>query len=138
VSFRETRSRPRRDLPDWSGEAEEQVYALLEEARLRCEQLKAAAHTEPDRSSLREIHRELGLAGWLASSELAVDRRLALLDSARQQSTTAMLHPAHSPHAVATIAILAEDALVNTDQAEHMHDAHLHLLSAMALLGRHL
>jgi hypothetical protein len=137
MSFREMRSRPRRDLRDWSGEDEEQVYTLLEEARLRCEQLRAAADTEPDRRSLREIHRELGLAGWHASSELDRDRRLGLLDSARQQSTTAMLHPAHSPHAVATVAILAEDALTGTDQTEHMHLAHLHLLSAMGLLAHH-
>jgi hypothetical protein len=138
LSFREIRSRLSRDLPDWPGETEEQVYALLEEARLRCEQLSAAAHAERDRMSLREIHRELGLAGWRASSELAVDRRLALLDSAHQQSTTAMLHPAHSPHAVATVAILAEDALLGTEQTEHMHGAHLHLLSAMQLLAGHL
>ncbi|MFZ0385232.1 MAG: hypothetical protein WAL22_06195 [Solirubrobacteraceae bacterium] len=137
MSFREIRSRPHRDLPDWSQESEEQVYALLEEARLRCEQLRAAAHTEPDRLSLREIHRELGLASWYAGSELDRDRRLALLDNARQQSTRAMLHPAHSPHVVATVAILAEDALLGADQPKHMHGAHVHLLNAMALLAHH-
>jgi len=136
MSFGEINSRPAHDLLDLPQEGEEQAYTLLEEARLRCEQLTA---DEPeDRVSLRKIHRELGLAGWLASSELAPDRRLALLDNAHQRSTTALLHPAQSPHALATAAITADDALADTEQTEHLHLAHLHLLCAMGLLAHHL
>jgi hypothetical protein len=138
LSFREVHSRPSRDLPDWSENDQERAYALLEEARLRCEQYMAGRHTDADRVSLREIHRELGLAGWQAGTELDVNRRLALLDGARQRSTTAMFHPAQSSHALVAAAIIAEDALADTQWNEHLHLARLHLLCAMGLLASHL
>ena len=138
MSSRELGFRPRRDLLDGPGDGEELAYVLLEEARLRCEQLIAAARSESDRASRREMHRELGMAGWLASSEIDVDRRLALLDRAHQQSTTALTHPAHSPHALAGAVISAEDALSGIEQTEALHLAHLHLLGAMGLLAHQL
>jgi hypothetical protein len=66
MSVREIHAQPRGGLSDWPGQDDEHVYALVEEARLRCEQLTALASTESARCSAREIHHELGLAGWLA------------------------------------------------------------------------
>ncbi|MFZ0385866.1 MAG: hypothetical protein WAL22_09390 [Solirubrobacteraceae bacterium] len=123
---------------DWPGHDDGHVYTLLEEARLRCEEL-TLARTGPTRGSLREIHHELGMAGWHAGSALDCDRRLALLAGAHQRSTTAaMLHPPGTPHALAAVAIIADDALSGTPQTDDMHLAHLHLLSAMGLLANHL
>jgi hypothetical protein len=49
-----------------------------------------------------------------------------------------MLHPPRTPHALAAVAIIADDALSGTAQTDHMHLAHRHLLSAMGLLANHL
>jgi hypothetical protein len=115
------------DPGDHAADDQELIYALLEEARLRWEQL-VCGRADPDGVSLCELHRELGLAGWLASSEIDPGRRLALLAGARQRSTTAiMLHPADSPHALVVVAIIADDVLTEIDQSERLHLAQLHL-----------
>ncbi len=128
------------DAPDKSGERS--VYALLEEARLRCEGLAAEARTESERASLRVIHNELGMAGLLASSGLEPDQRLALLAVAHQQSMRPILHTADAAHALAGTAISAEDVigqdLMTAGLSDHMHLAHLHLLRAEELLAAHL
>jgi hypothetical protein len=118
------------------------AYALLEEARLRCEQLFARAGTESERAVLSLIHKELGMAGWLASSEIDPDRRLALLTTAHLRSRRRLLHASTPAQALAGTAISAEDAvaegLADAGQSDHMHLAHVHLLRAQELLAAHL
>jgi hypothetical protein len=62
---------------------EESAYALLESARLRCEQL--GARELPEGSWLRALHRELGLAGYLVSARIPSDRRGEVLAGARSR-----------------------------------------------------
>jgi hypothetical protein len=128
------------DTHDESGGAS--AYMLLEEARLRCERLTAQAGTEAEYASLRRIHRELGMAGWLASTGIDASRRLALLSSARRRSTQPMPYASNSTHALAGTTISAEDAigrsLTATQDSDHMHLAHLHVLHAEELLSDHL
>jgi hypothetical protein len=121
--------------------ADEQAYALVEEARLRCEQLRAEASRDPKRHALRAIHHQLGMAGWAASAELPPQRRQAVLRDAHRHSVRPMRHPV-AEHALAEVVIEAEDALAaglgHAQQGEHLDLAHAHLLHAMDLLHAHL
>jgi hypothetical protein len=141
VSFRETRSRVGGEDPGQAREGDERAYVLLEEARLRCERLGLEARTDAERISMELIHKELGMAGWLASSEIDSGRRLELLATAHDRSTETMLQPPKN-HALAGVASSAEDAvaegLAGSGQSDHMHLAHLHLLRALELLAGHL
>ena len=78
------------------------------------------------------------MAGWLISSRLDPVRRLALLAAAHLHATTPTLHPRHV-HALAAVVIEGEDAVVASltrdTNSDHMHLAHLRLLSAMELLA---
>lgn len=123
-------------------EQADHVYVRLEEARLRCEKLAAQTATEDECSSLRQLHRELGMAGWLASTEIDSNQRLWLLDTARRRSRL-QVWDVRASHALAAAMILAEDALAHALTTEnlpsdHMHLAHLHLLHAEELLHAHL
>jgi hypothetical protein len=116
------------------------AYVLLEEARLRCEDLIAHAVTARERSSLGQIHRELGMAGWIISAEIESGQRLQLLAGARDRSRRPVLN---AGNALASAALLAEDALTRgLAQEDPLSDqlqlAHLHLLDAEALLHDHL
>lgn len=138
MSLRETHPPARSDGPGQTGDA----YVRLEEARLRCEHLAAQAATEHQRGSLRGIHRELGMAGWLASSGLDSDQRLWLLGTARRRSQRPVLGTTNAIHALAATTIRAEDAVARNlstgDPSDELHLAHLHLLHAEELLHTHL
>lgn len=129
------------DPPGSAYAADEQAYALVEEARLRCEQLQAEAARSPKRHALRAIHYQLGMAGWVASTELPPQRRQAVLRDAHQQSVRPMRHPV-AEHALTEVVIEAEDTLAaglgHDEQSEHLDLAHAHLLRAMDLLHAHL
>lgn len=129
------------NLPCWTDTEDEGAYALVEEARLRCEQLQAEASHDLERNALRAIHHQLGMAGWAASTELQPQRRHAVLRDAHHQSVRPMRHPV-AEHALAEVLIDAEDALAaglgRDQQGEHLHLAHIHLLHAMDLLHAHL
>ncbi len=118
--------------------SEDQAYVLVEQARLRCEEFHRSVGTDAERLALEQIHRELGMAGWLISSTLDPVRRLSLLATAHVQATIATPHPRHA-HALAAIVIEGEDAVVaaltRDTGSDHMHLAHLHLLCAMELLA---
>lgn len=140
VSLRELDT-PRESAPGRLGEGDELAYALLEEARLRCQELAVEAAVETARVSLRRVHRELGMAGWLTSSELDQDRRLALLAGAHQRSRRRMMD-LDQTYALAGVMVCGEDVLAETltddGHSGHLHLAHVHLLQAMGLLADHL
>lgn len=117
---------------------DEHAYVLVEQARLRCEHFRSSVGTGTERLALEQIHRELGMAGWLISSPLDSVRRLSLLAAAHLQATIPTLHPRQA-HTLAAVVIEGEDAVVATlmhdTGSDHMHLAHLHLLYAMELLA---
>jgi hypothetical protein len=117
---------------------DEHAYMLVEQARLRCEDFHDSVGTRTERLVLEQIHRELGMAGWLISSPLDRLRRLPLLAEAHLQATIPRLHPRQA-HTLAAVVIEGEDAvlaaLLHDTGGDHMHLAHLHLLYAMELLA---
>jgi Tfp pilus assembly protein PilW len=141
VTARPTPAQLLSDPPDSAHAADGQAYALVEEARLRCEQLQAEVSRDPKRHALRAIHRQLGMAGWAASTELPPHRRQAVLRDAHHQSVRPMRHPVPE-HALTEVVIEAEDALAaglgHDQQSEHLHLARAHLLHAMDLLHAYL
>lgn len=117
-------------------ERDARAYVLVEEARLRCEALQAAACREERRSELRRLHRHLGLAGLYASSNLPSRTRSALLARVHDRcermsvaSTGGLLRTTRSA-ARAVRRSLAKDG-----PAEHMELARLHLSRAMEFLA---
>jgi hypothetical protein len=74
------------------------AYVRLEEARLRCERLAAQASTEADYVSLRRIHRELGMAGWLAGNRCGPSARAAEQRAATIHATDAVRLKPNSTH----------------------------------------
>jgi hypothetical protein len=117
---------------------DQHAYVLVEQARLRCERFQQSVATDAERFALEQIHRELGMAGWLISSTLDPVRRLSLLAAAHLLATTPAVHHIRA-HALAAIVIEGEDAVVaaltRDTGSDHMHLAHLHLLCAMELLA---
>ena len=117
---------------------DQQAYVLVEQARLRCEHFHGNAGADAERFALEQIHRELGMAGWMISSTLDPVQRLPLLAAAHLQATAPALHHIDA-HALAAVVIEGEDAVVaaltRDAGSDHMHLAHLHLLYAMELLA---
>lgn len=72
---------------------DERAYLLLEEVRLRCEALRDGASGDEERRTLVSLYAELGLAGFLVSSDIPPRRRRTLLELARAQSA----RPASEP-----------------------------------------
>jgi hypothetical protein len=114
---------------------------LLEEARLRCERLRADAGSDTERYSLNAIHKHLGMSGWAASSALDPPRRQALLARAQKQSGKGGTRTT-AEHALVEVVIDAEDVVTDglgcAEEIDHLHLAHVHLLHAMDLLHTHL
>lgn len=113
---------------------------LLEEARLRCGALLAPnAGTESacplDEVSLQGLYGNLGIAGYYASARLEPGRRRQLLAQARARSRG---RDAISVQALADITAAAtrtvERALTATGLLDHMHLAHIHVMSACEAL----
>jgi hypothetical protein len=116
------------------------AYVLLEEARLRCEAMRAEAGTRARYDTLNRLHRELGLAGLFASSNLPTSVRHALLADAHQRCPEALPHGADALHALVLAMRRSEDAvdagLVAPGLSDHMDRALVHLLRAGADLDR--
>ncbi|MGH2874440.1 MAG: hypothetical protein ACRDL5_18525 [Solirubrobacteraceae bacterium] len=114
-------------------------YLLLEEARLRCEDLRHAGpgsprtHSEPPRR-LAQLYRELGLAGFYAGAELVPWTRHGLLALARARCERVMPNLEERLLALFTTTMSAQRALDAALQgsrgAEHIGLAHVHLLVA--------
>jgi hypothetical protein len=75
---------------------DEQAYLLLEEARLRCLRLCEEALTRARRRQLEVAYREIGMAGYMASSRIPSDRRRRLLWQAHERSRASAREPSRT------------------------------------------
>jgi len=121
--------------------SEELAYMLLEEARLRCELLldgSDVADMDPDCLSLTGLYGDIGLAGYYASARLEPARRRALLEQARARCERRIGGTSSSVRALIEVTAAAtrtvERALTVTDLLDHMHLAHIHVMSACEAL----
>ena len=121
--------------------AEELAYMLLEEARLRCKSLLAESHethADPDSLSLNGLYGDLGIAGYYASARLEPARRKELLAQAHarcDRGAGGMTGPAQALADVTAAATrTVERALTVTGLLDHMHLAHIHVMSACEVL----
>ncbi len=116
---------------------DELAYALLEEARLMTEQLRAHTDSPKRRAELHSLQREIGLAGFAAS---------ARLPSSTRRATLALVHRRQQaqPRSLATMHRLAEvlesgraaveRALTVPGLSDHIHLARGHADAAQELL----
>jgi hypothetical protein len=123
-------------------EQESRAYVLIEEARLRCERLEIVGlrhFDEGDRQDLfREIHREIGMAGLFASTEIESWSRKILLEAARLRSESP-IRGALDAAGILEIALgractAIEHCLNAPEPVDHMHLAHIHVLTGIDLL----
>lgn len=123
--------------------AEELAYMLLEEARLRCKSLlddgdEYDSDVDLDGISLVGLYGDLGIAGYYASARLEPARRRQLLSQARARSARGGCSGEGSIRALADVTAAAtrtvERALTVTGLLNHMHLAHLHVMSACEAL----
>jgi hypothetical protein len=123
-------------------QAETDAYELLEEARLRCEQLDSGREGIAERSPLRALHREVGLAGFSASSNLGSRRRQEALARARTSAGTDQLDVQDAESVLVGLIEQAREAveqgLVAPGLSDHMRLAHVHVLRAQQLVANHL
>jgi hypothetical protein len=114
------------------------VYALIEEARLRCEALRAAAGTDERRRELRRLHRDLGLSGLYASTNIPAEARRTLLSRVHARCDHLPRGRAGSARGLQRTVRRAVRALrrgvAKDGPAEHLELAQLHLLRAMEFL----
>jgi hypothetical protein len=131
----------RRDRPDGTPaesllRCEKDAYILLEETRLRCERM---LQTAGDQQPLRALHRELGLAGFLASSNLPSDKRREALARARDRVCAGAAEAGDIgalPALVDRARLALESGLIAPEFTEHVHLAHVHALRARDLLTK--
>lgn len=116
--------------------SEELAYMLLEEARLRCRSMLddgQEADADPDGLSLSGLYADLGIAGYYASARLEPARRKQLLAQAHARCDRSIC-TASSVRALADVTAAAtrtvERALTVTGLLDHMHLAHIHVMSA--------
>jgi hypothetical protein len=118
-------------------EREVAAYAVLEEARLRCERLLAAGHESWGPETLLTLHRETGLAAFFSSEDLpSAERRRALAGAqvgvdascadVDEQALVALLEGARWA---------VEDCLIAPGLSDHMHLAHVHVLHAQDIVA---
>ena len=114
------------------------AYVLLEEARLRCERLRAGAATAGSRKAFDCLHQELGLAGFSASSNLRAQVRHALLADAHKRCGKRVMAAVDDLDALALVVVDAKRAvgrgLVTPGLSDHMQLAQVHLLHGQELL----
>lgn len=114
---------------------------LLEEARLRCRSLlddHDERRFDRDGLSLQGLHGDLGTAGYYASARLDPARRRQLLAQAHARSERRGAGE-RSIRSLADVTAAAtrtvERALTATGLLDHMHLAHIHVMSASAALS---
>jgi len=126
---------------EMSTSSEELAYMLLEEARLRCKALlddSGEFYVDPDGLSLNGLYGDLGIAGYYASARLAPTRRRQLLAQAHTRSARADSVGSSAVRALIDVTAAAtrtvERALGVTGLLDHMHLAHIHVMSACEAL----
>jgi hypothetical protein len=123
-----------------STSSEELAYMLLEEARLRCRALlddSDECYLDLDGLSLQGLHGDLGTAGYYASARLDPARRRQILAQAHARSERhgageGPIRALTDVTAAATRTV--ERALTVTGLLDHMHVAHIHVMSASEAL----
>ncbi len=120
---------------------DQRAYVALEEARLRCEKLRAHASTRAQQDGLHRLHRELGLAGLLASSNIPARVRLALLSDAHERCTRPVFDADDELQDVTLLINRAEQCVGLgfdcLDLSDPMRLAHVHLLRGREVLDVH-
>jgi hypothetical protein len=110
------------------------AYVLLEEARLRCERVLEVVGDAP---LLGQLHRELGLAGFFASSCVPPDKRRESRDRAHDRcgSEAALGDDERAlGRLVERAQKVVESGLTAPVPTDYMHLAHIHVLQARDLL----
>ena len=126
---------------EMSTSSEELAYMLLEEARLRCKSLlddSGEFCVDPDGLSLNGLYGDLGIAGYYASARLEPARRRQLLAQAHSRSGRGSSGSSSAVHALSEVTAAAtrtvERGLAVTGLLDHMHLAHIHVMSACEAL----
>jgi len=121
--------------------SEELAYMLLEEARLRCKSLLEEARPSSDDAGSLTVDRlygELGIAGYHASARLEPDRRRELLAYAHARSRRHDDPDGGSVRQLTDVTAAAtrsvERALALTGLRDHIHLAHVYVMSACETL----
>ncbi len=135
--FRRRKQEIRQD-PEIPEGHDARAYLLVEEARLRCERLRGQADRGTGQAKLERLHRELGLAGLCASSNLPRPLRLALLGTAHERCARPAPDATDPLEALASSIRTSERAVRRGAGApglsDHLHLAHVHLLRGQELL----
>ena len=108
---------------------------LLEEARLRCERIGGGASKARLSQPFRDLHRELGLAGFFASTDLSVSTRTKALVRARRRCGIEETERQELGMLIDLGRRAVEKRLTTTPVSDHMHMAHVHVLTAQELLA---
>ncbi len=126
---------------EYNTSSDELAYMLLEEARLRCQLLLddiEEACVEPGGLSLSGLYGDIGIAGYYASARFDPARRKELLAQAYARCERGVGGTASSVAALAEVTAAAtrtvEHALTVTGLHDHMHLAHIHVMSACEAL----
>jgi hypothetical protein len=121
--------------------SEELAYMLLEEARLRCKSLleeERATSDDVGTLTVDRLYADLGIAGYFASARLEPGRRRELLAHAYARSRRhdgldgGSVRQLTDVTAAATRSV--ERALTLTGLLDHIHLAHVHVMSACETL----
>ncbi len=128
--------------PDPAAIGEERAYLIIEKLRLRCEQLLLMVSTHAQAHELRRVHRELGMAGLVVSTEMPAPVRLSLLTGAHEQSQRLPDDAEDGIEALALSLGEAEQAVSRVvpsrGRSDHLHLAHVHLLYGREQLEEYL
>ena len=120
-------------------ERDARVYILVEEARLRCEVLHAAAAVDAHRRELRRLHRDVGLAGLYISTTMPSELRRRLLARVHARHDRLSGHRAGAARGLHRVLKRATRELSRTIASggapEHRELAQLHLLRATEFVG---
>ncbi len=124
---------------DWIQATEGLAYTLLETVRLRCEGLDPGCRHG---GALKDIHADIGLAGYYVSADFDRETRGDCLMIARHESSIASRDDRSAVLAVMREEVrAAADAIVSVVPQiphEHIRCAQLYVMSARELLDREL